>query len=142
MISKKKQVILRFLDEVWSEGRVDCVDNYIADQFHIRHDPGDPWDGQVLDRDGFKQRLVKSRSVAPDQKFLPVQCVEDDCAVAVAWTWQGTHLGDLPNLPATGRPFTMSGLTVYGFDKGLITGHWQIADRLGVFQQLMQKRPV
>ena len=32
----------------------------------------------------------------------------------------------------------MSGATAYGFDaEGRITGHWQITDRLGVYQQLL-----
>ena len=30
----------------------------------------------------------------------------------------------------------MSGATVYYFDDEKIVGHWQITDRLGVFQQL------
>ena len=31
----------------------------------------------------------------------------------MTWLWKGTHLGDLPGFPATGRPIEMSGATVY-----------------------------
>jgi hypothetical protein len=35
----------------------------------------------------------------------------------------------------------MSGMTVYDFDTAdRLSGHWQIADRLGVYQQLQQAR--
>jgi len=35
----------------------------------------------------------------------------------------------------------MSGATAYSFDaQDRLTGHWQIADRLGVFQQLQANK--
>jgi predicted ester cyclase len=52
-----------------------------------------------------------------------------------------THLGDYPGFPATGRRITMSGATVYFFgESDKLTGHWQITDRLGVYQQLQRSR--
>jgi predicted ester cyclase len=44
----------------------------------------------------------------------------------------------MPGFPATGRSIKMSGATVYYFEGERITGHWQITDRLGVYQQLRQ----
>ncbi|MFZ1105849.1 MAG: ester cyclase [Hyphomicrobiaceae bacterium] len=42
---------------------------------------------------------------------------------------------------ALGKPMTMSGATVYYFDdRGRIIGHWQIVDRLGIYQQLHNAR--
>jgi predicted ester cyclase len=32
----------------------------------------------------------------------------------------------------------MSGITVYSFEDGRLTGHWQVTDRLGVLMQLRQ----
>ena len=54
----------------------------------------------------------------------------------MAWTWKGTHIGDIAGIPATGRPIRMSGLTIYYFKKRMLVGHWQIADRLGVYRQI------
>jgi len=63
----------------------------------------------------------------------------DGDAVAVTWLWSATHLGDLRGFPATGRTIRMSGATVYCFDKAdRLTGHWQVTDRLGVYQQLQR----
>ena len=128
-----------FLTDIWSKGRVERVPDYVGETYHIQHDPGDPWAGQILTQDGFCDRVVTSRAAAPDQVFTPVEMVQDDRRVAVAWTWAGTHLGDLPGFPASGQAITLSGLTVYYFDgRDMLTGHWQIADRLGIAQQLMQ----
>lgn len=134
--SPRKDILSAFLDAVWSQGDVDAVDRFIADSYTIQNDPGDPWSGQTLDRAGFKDRLVKSRAMAPDQVFHPVEMIEEGDRIAVSWNWEGTHLGDIPGVPATGRKINMTGLTIYSFEGDRLSGHWQLADRLGVYQQL------
>jgi predicted ester cyclase len=137
MAGTRKPLLTAFLDEVWSQGRIEACDRFIAERYAIRHDPGDPWDGQVLSRDGFKERVRLSRSPCPDQRFTLVSILEDGDALVAAWTWQATHQGDIAGFAPTGARLTMSGLTLYDFDADdRICGHWQVADRLGVFQQL------
>ena len=87
---------------------------------------------------GFKDRVEKSRAMAPDQTFHVINMIEEEESVAVSWTWTGTHLGDILGLGITGRSIKMSGLTIYDFKGGKLSGHWQIADRLSVYQQISQ----
>ncbi len=139
--SDRKQFLASFLEEVWSLGNVDACDQYVGRSYAVRHDPGDPWDGQVLDRDGLKDRIRRSRAPFPDQRFKVQSLLEDDGKIAVAWTWMATHAGDIPGFPATGQTLEMSGLTIYDFDEnGQISGHWQVSDRLGIFQQLQSAK--
>ena len=135
---RMKQLLTEFIHEVWSQGNIDCSDKYLAPRYTIHHDPGDPWDKQELDLEGFKDRVRRSRAPFPDQRFEIQELFADGNAVVVTWLWTATHQGDLPGFPATGRPIKMSGATVYYFEADRITGHWQITDRLGVFQQLRQ----
>ena len=137
-ISARKQILTGFLQDVWTDGQVEKVDHYLADNYSIHNDPGDPWDGQTLSIAGFKDRLIQSRAMAPDQIFDVEKMVEEGNDIAVAWSWSGTHLGDIPGIPAIGRNITMTGLTIYSFEGDRLSGHWQIADRLSVFQQLTQ----
>lgn len=137
--SLNKEILQNFLNDIWSDGRVDAVDQYLANEYVIHNDPGDPWHGQTLSIEEFKNRLVQSRAMAPDQNFYPKRMIEEASSVAVAWDWSGTHLGDIPGFPATGKKITMSGLTIYDFIAGRICGHWQVADRLSVFQQISQE---
>lgn len=137
--SSKKQTLTDFLKDVWTDGKVQAADQYLSDTYTIFSDPGDPWDGQTLSIDGFRDRLIQSRAMAPDQAFHVEKMIEEGSEIAVAWTWSGTHLGDIPGIPATGRKITMSGLTIYEFNGDRLSGHWQVADRLSIFQQLSQK---
>jgi steroid delta-isomerase-like uncharacterized protein len=131
-------LLTRFLEEVWNAGHVEASEKYLAPKYTIHHDPGDPWDQQELDILGYKERVRLSRAPFPDQRFTVQDVLADADRVFITWHWGATHRGDLPGFPATGKPITMSGATVYYFENGRLSGHWQVTDRLGVFTQLRQ----
>jgi steroid delta-isomerase-like uncharacterized protein len=131
-----KNVLARFIQEIWNEGNVDAADRYIAQSYTVHHDPGDPWHQRQLTVAEFKERVCLSRAPFPDQRFELQQTFSDGNAVVATWLWVGTHRGDLPGFPASGKQIKMSGATVYYFANDRIDGHWQIVDRLGVLQQL------
>jgi predicted ester cyclase len=133
-----KSTLTDFIEEVWNSGIVDASDKYIAPKYTVHHDPGDPWDKQELDLTGYKERVRKSRAPFPDHRFRIQNLLAEGDVAIMTWLWSATHLGDLPGFPATGNHVTMSGATAYYFDKGRLTGHWQVTDRLGVYLQLRQ----
>ena len=133
----RKQRLVRFIKQVWDEGDADAADAYLAETYTIEHDPGDPWEGMVLDLEGFKDRVRQSRAAFPDQRFDIKGLYADGDSVIMTWLWSATHRGNLPGFPATGKKVRMSGATVYVFNgQDRLTGHWQITDRLGIYQQL------
>ena len=136
-ISMTNSLLLRaFMDRVWTAGDADAVDEYVASAYTIHSDPGDPWDGQTLDRDAFKQRLSASRAPFPDLRFDLEEFVEGGNCVALGWTMRGTNTGAIGGRAPSGRPIAVHGLTIYYFADGRITGHRQVVDRLSVVQQL------
>lgn len=133
----RKELLAAFIEEVWSQGRIEACDDFIAETYAMRHDPGDPWDGQTLSRTGFKERVRILREPLPDQRFTPVSFLEDGDSIAIAWTWAASHTGTVAGFAPTGARLAMSGLTIYDFDEhSRIRGHWQVVDRLGVYRQL------
>ncbi|MFZ5668811.1 MAG: ester cyclase [Pseudomonadota bacterium] len=135
----RKQRLANFTRQVWDEGDADAADAYVAATYTIHHDPGDPWEGRVLDLVGFKDRVRRSRAAFPDQRFDIQRLAADGDSIVMTWLWAATHSGDLPGFPASGKVIRMSGATVYDFDsEERLTGHWQITDRLGVYQQLQR----
>ncbi|GBQ27728.1 hypothetical protein AA12717_2765 [Gluconacetobacter sacchari DSM 12717] len=141
--TRRKRRLASFIRSVWNDGDVAAVDAYLADTYTIRHDPGDPWEGKALDRSAFRQRIQTLRAAFPDQAFEIQALLADGDGVAMTWLWKATHLGAVADFPPTGRTIRMSGATVYTFDREeRLTGHWQIADRLGVYQQLQRNRVI
>lgn len=138
--SDRKDLLLGFLREVWNEGRVECAADFIAPRYTIHHDPGDPWEGQELDITKFKERVLVSRAPFPDQQFEVQELFATGDAVLVTWQWVGTHKGDLPGFPASGKRVKTSGATVFYFEGDSIAGHWQVVDRLSIVQQLQAAR--
>jgi len=137
--SNRKEILSRFIKEVWTDGDVSAADKYVAANYTIHHDPGDPWDTKQLDLEGYKERVRISRAPFPDQRFDLQELFEDGEAVVVTWRWTATHQGALPGFPASGKTIRMSGATVYYFNGDRVTGHWQITDRLGVYRQLSSR---
>jgi predicted ester cyclase len=133
---KNKEAVIRLIEQVWSKGNLEIVDQLIAPQYTIRYDPGDQWEGKTLDLATYKERVKMSRHVFPDQQFYIEDLVGEDDKVAVSWKFTGTQKGNIPGLPITNKQVTVYGLTIYYFSHGKIIGHWQIVDRLGLLGQM------
>jgi steroid delta-isomerase-like uncharacterized protein len=131
-----KERLTRFIEDVWSQGNVGAADDYLAPHYTLHHDPGDPWDGQTLDLAGYKERVRLSRAPFPDQRFTIQELIAEHDRVVATWQWHGTHQGNLRGFPASRKSIAMSGMTVYYFDRDRISGHWQIVDRMSVYQQV------
>ncbi|MCJ2178345.1 ester cyclase [Novosphingobium album (ex Hu et al. 2023)] len=136
-MSTRQTLLTDFIERVWNRGESAAVPEYLAPLYTIHHDPGDPWEGRSLDQAGFIERLESSRAPFPDQRFNILHISESGNSVIIAWTWLATHREAAAGFPASGRQIAMSGASIYDFDEAdRLTGHWQVADRLGVFQQL------
>jgi hypothetical protein len=61
---------------------------------------------------------------------------EDGDVVISRWTATGTHTGDLPMLPASGRTATVTGILIDRFEGDQIAETWSGWDALGMLQQL------
>jgi steroid delta-isomerase-like uncharacterized protein len=130
------RTLASFMESVWNQGDAAAVSQFLADQYVIHSDPGDPWDGATLSHDGFRQRLLASRAPFPDLRFDITETVAEGDRVVIAWRMLGTHAGALGPYPPTGRRIDVRGMTIYYFRDGRITGHRQVVDRLAVGRQL------
>jgi ketosteroid isomerase-like protein len=63
-----------------------------------------------------------------------VNVLSADARFTKEWIMTGVHTGDMPDLPATGRPFRIVGAGVGRIGDGRIvelTEYWNLADFLG-----------
>lgn len=70
-----------------------------------------------------KEMFEKIYASMPDYTMTLVSAVTDEDRGGAEWLMAGTHLGDFPGLPASGKSFSLRAAAVMRFSKGRIT-HW------------------
>jgi steroid delta-isomerase-like uncharacterized protein len=130
---ENRAAVRRFFEEAFNRGKLEVLDELIAADA-VTHDPASPqYTGGPESAKGF---VSMYRSAFPDLRFEIEDMISERDLVATRWTASGTHEGDLPDLPATGRRSTVTGITIDRFEGGKIVESWTNWDTLGMLQQL------
>jgi steroid delta-isomerase-like uncharacterized protein len=75
-------------------------------------------------------------AAALDLRIVIEDAVENGDRVAVRASITGTHIGDFAGVPATGRAFTTTMISIERIVDGRIVERWENVDNLAVMQQL------
>ena len=132
-MSDAKTVSRRIFEEVWNNKNLAAIDELMAANY-VHHDPQSPKfpDGS----EGYKQLVNYYLKAFPDSHFtIDLEIQEGDVAVT-HWTVRGTQRGDLPTLPATGKTFSVTGISIARIKGGKLVESWNNWDALGLMQQL------
>lgn len=129
-----RQLIRRFIDEVWDQGKLDVVDQLVAPDC-VTHDPAAPG-GELRGPDGYKQLVSMYRNAFPDAGFEIHDLIAEGDRVAARLTASGTHRGALMGLAPTGRRVSIGGISITRFRDGKQVESWSSYDQLGMLQQL------
>jgi predicted ester cyclase len=134
MSSEQNKAIARRIPlEVFSQGRLDVVDELLAPDFteHTALPPGIP-----AGRAGVKAIASELRKGFPDINYrVDLQIAEGDFVAAYV-TVSGTHKGEVFGMPATGKHAEWAESHIVKMLNGKITEHWGVADQLGMLRQL------
>lgn len=125
-----------WLGEVWSQGNVQAVDQVLAPDF-CDHRPIPQFAG---DRAGHKQMAADWHSAFPDMVFIVEDVIVDGDKLVGRYNAQGSHLGTLVGIPATGARVTLTGLDCFRFRGHEVTDWWHNEDMQGVLDQIEQAR--
>jgi steroid delta-isomerase-like uncharacterized protein len=130
---KNKEVIRRFVEEVWNRRNV-VIAEEIETRDCILHDT--LW-GDIV---GLPALLQWWETVVFPAFSNFTMTVDDLFAegdrVAHFWTCNADHTGPMMGMPPTGKHVTWSGMTIYRMSDGKIAELWMRQDHLGVVQQL------
>lgn len=132
----KEKILREFMTEVWNEQKKDLISKYVSKEYKIHLDPGDNWEGQILDHKEFERRLDFSFDSFPDINFEITSAIEDGNHVAVTWVLTGTNTGPIAEHQPSNKKIKTTGMTFYYFRDNLISGHSQVFDRGTVAKQL------
>ena len=133
MSAEENKAIVRRFWGVWEEGNIDLVDELLAPDY-INHTPATP--DQPTGPEGVKGVVAMFRSAMPDLKVIVEDMIAEGDKVAVRYTLEGTHEGELFGVPPTGQRLSIKSISVERVSAGKVREHWRVTDSLDMMQQL------
>jgi steroid delta-isomerase-like uncharacterized protein len=133
MPAEESKAIVRRFWSVWEEGNIDLVDELLAPDY-VNHTPATP--DQPTGPEGVKEVVGMFRSAMPDLRVVVEDMIAEGDRVAVRYTLEGTHEGELFGVPPTGQRLSIKSIAVERVSDGKIREHWRITDSLDMMQQL------
>jgi steroid delta-isomerase-like uncharacterized protein len=129
---ENKDIVRRFWG-VWEEGNIDLVDELLAPDY-VNHTPASP--DQPTGPEGVKGVVTMFRSAIPDLRVVVEDMIAEGEKVAVRYTLEGAHEGELFGVPPTGKRMSIKSIAVERVSDGKIREHWRVTDSLDMMQQL------
>ena len=134
MSTEDNKALIRRGIEVLNRGNVTEISATFDELFvpdFVRHDPA----GGFRSREDYKRFFFSFLAALPGQ-FTIEDLIAEGEKVVLRYTYRGTHQGQWRGLPPTGKPVTFTGIYIYRIPDGKIVEGWEIADALGLVQQL------
>jgi steroid delta-isomerase-like uncharacterized protein len=129
-----KRISRRIVDEAFAQGKVEVIDELVAEDF-VNHDISGP-PGLPPGREGVKELVRFYRTAFPDATVTVDDQIAEGDKVVTRYTARGTHQGDFAGMPATGRQFTSTGITIDRIEGGKIVESWNEFNQFALLQQL------
>jgi steroid delta-isomerase-like uncharacterized protein len=129
---ENKDIVRRFWG-VWEEGNIDLVDELLAPDY-VNRTPATP--DQPTGPEGVKGVVSMFRSGMPDLRVVIEDMIADGDKVAVRYTLEGTHKGELFGVPPTTQRLSIKSIAIERVSDGKIREHWRVTDSLDMMQQL------
>ncbi len=129
---ENKAIARRWIEEAWNKGDLTIVDELIAPGY-VLHDPTRPG---LKGREGIKESITLFRAAFPDLRFTIEDQISQGNKVVIRYTVQGTHLGPLMDIAATGKQGIITGMDIYRIAGGKIEEAWSNWDTLRMLQQM------
>lgn len=130
--SQLKELLDRYIDEVWTKRNIAAVDRFLAASYrrHVGRSV-DP-----LTRDGQKKLLDDFHAAFPDTELALEEVVVERDLIAFRSRMRGTHRGTFKGIPATGRKVEVRLLDMIRVENGMFVEQWGRPDLLDLLQQL------
>ncbi|HEU5101411.1 MAG TPA: ester cyclase, partial [Roseiflexaceae bacterium] len=124
-----KLFLRRFVEQVWEHDNLAAIGHYIA-TCCIYHDSalGRDFCGPVE----LTHYIQELRAAVRNWHFHIEDVVSAGNTIAIRWIVAGTHEGPLPQLPPTGNPVQLVGITMYQLRGSKVAEAWSCWNAKGV----------
>src|SRR6267154_1609924 len=116
MASRNEDIVRQWIDEGFSQGKIELADQLIAQDI-VNH-TAQP--GQPPGRDGVKKAVMQLRAAFPDLNVRIEDVVADKDTVAVRDEIVGTHQGVFNGVQPSGRKVSVGRISFYKVRDGKI----------------------
>ena len=135
MSEKNKELVYRWFEEVWNQGKREVIDELMATD-GVVHGLADAEGNSISGTEGFHRFYDQFRGAFPDI----VVNVEDICAegdkVVARCSVRATHTGGSLGFAATNAPIEIEGVAIVRIENGKIAEAWNHFDFLAMNRQL------
>ncbi len=130
-MEENKAIVRRFFEEGPSKGNISAADDLLSPDFAM-HVPLPASPGV----EGINEVITACRAAFEHLNVTVEDMIAEGNTVAARFTARGVHKGNFMDLPATGKPITMTGIEIFRIKDGKIVELWGEANLLGLMQQL------
>ncbi|MFI9510209.1 ester cyclase [Nocardia sp. NPDC052566] len=136
VVEAHKEVVRRIVHEVFEQGKLELVDELLAEDFVDHSLQHALFFGADSGREGFKKMTMLARAGVHDLTAELDLVVAEGDLVAARVLAKGVHGGELLGVPPTGRPVDLADYHYFRFRDGKVREHWNQFNALEVLQQL------
>ncbi|WP_412070377.1 ester cyclase [Rubrivirga sp. IMCC43871] len=137
MMTKEKQVLTEWFEEVWHQGNEDALFRLFAED-GVAHGLEDDEGRPIVGPEGYLAFLRAYRSAFPDIRFEIVDTVQEEDRVSVRCVVRGTHTGEGLGIAPTHRRVEITGMTFGVVRDGQIQEAWNLFDFRSLMGQLAE----
>jgi predicted ester cyclase len=131
-----KQIVTRFVEELWNQRNLDVADAIFDSQCHTHQlRSGVPDTPVSRGPESIKKHVGEWLSGFPDLQFTIEQILSDGDRVATQMVMDGTHTGEWIGILPTGKRVNIRMTAIHRIHNGKIIEDWVLVESLGVFQQ-------
>ena len=128
------QLMRRWFQEVWNEGRMETIHDLLSPRAIARGQRAA--DAEIRGPEEFEKFAREIRGAFPDIKVKVEDVFGTGDKVVLRWSATMTHTGDGLGFPASGRTVRSRGITIATIVDGKIVEGWDNWDRLGMLEQI------
>jgi steroid delta-isomerase-like uncharacterized protein len=124
-----KELIRRFVQEIFVEGREESVDELVAEDFNSHTFTG-------TGRANLKATMQRVHAALDDVGFAIDDLIAEGDRVVARLTASATQIGEFMGLQPSGRSYSVEEIHIFRLRDGRVAEHWHQMDTLGLMKQL------
>jgi steroid delta-isomerase-like uncharacterized protein len=131
---QNKALVMRYFEAV-ENGDLGAVKEIFSPDCILHHTTGQDLSlEQTIET--VKKQNEQAKEMFPDMTFINEDTIVKGDKAVLMFTFKGTHMGDVENIPATGNAIEGRSITIFRFKNGKIAEGWQESNVLRLYQQL------